>query len=82
VEFGEANTFESEPQLFEPLCIVITHVLVTTGNTVTEIPERRLFRTLHMLSFFRCRTSKKIIEYVEVPLARGSTRYSRLKHNW
>ena len=74
---GEANIFEGELQLFEPLCIVVTHVLTTTGDTaVTEIPERRLFKKLHMLSFFRCRTSKKIVEYVEVPLARGGTRYS------
>jgi len=29
-----------------------------------------------MLSFFRCRTSKKIVEYVEVPLARGGARYA------
>jgi hypothetical protein len=44
---GEAKNFESELELFEPLCIqvVITHVLTTTRDTaVTEIPERRLFR--------------------------------------
>jgi hypothetical protein len=29
-----------------------------------------------MLSLLRCRTSKKIVEYVEVPLARGGTRYA------
>ena len=74
---GKANTFESELELFESLGIVITHVLTTTGDTaVTEIPERRLFKKLHMLSFFRCRTCEKIVEYVEVPLARGSTRYA------
>jgi hypothetical protein len=83
VAFGEANNFESEFQLFEPLCIVITHVLTTTWDTaVTEIPERRLFRKLHMLSFFCCRTSNKIVEYVEVSLARGGTRYPRLKQTY
>ena len=44
---------------------------------MTEKPERRLFEKLHMLSSFRCRTSKKIVEYAEVPLARGGT-HSRL----
>jgi hypothetical protein len=29
-----------------------------------------------MLSYFRHRTSKKIVEYVEVPLARGGTSYA------
>lgn len=43
---------------------------------MTEIPERCLFKKLHMLSFFRRRTGKKIVEYVEVPLARGGTRYA------
>jgi hypothetical protein len=28
-----------------------------------------------MLSYFRRRTSKKIVEYVKVPLARGGTSY-------
>jgi hypothetical protein len=55
----------------------ITHVLMTTGDTaVTEIPERRLFKKLHVLSFLRCRTSKTIVEYVEVPRARGGTSYA------
>jgi hypothetical protein len=54
---GEANIFESELELFEPLCIVVTHVLMTTA--VTEIPERRPFKQLHMLSFFCCRTMWK-----------------------
>ncbi len=45
-------------------------------TAVTEKPERRLFEKLHMLSSFRCRTSKKIVEYAEVPLARGGTRYA------
>jgi hypothetical protein len=77
VALGEANIFESELELFEALRIVIAHVLTTTGDTaVTEIPECRFFKKLHMLSFFRCRTSKKIIEYVEVPLARGGTCYA------
>jgi len=53
------------------------HCISTAGDTtVTEIPERRLFEKVHILSFFRCRTSKKIVEYVEVPLARGGTRYA------
>jgi hypothetical protein len=82
VAFGEANIFESELQLVEPLCIVIMHVLATTRNTMTEIPEHHLFRKLHMLLFFSCCTSKKIVEYVEVPLAQGGTCYPRLKHNW
>jgi hypothetical protein len=77
VALGEANIFESEFQLLEPLCIVIAHVLTTTGDTaVTEILERRHFKELHVLSFFRCRTSKNLVEYVEVPLARGGTRYA------
>ena len=43
VQLSEWNVFETELQLFEPLCIVITHVLTTTGDTaVTKIPERRL----------------------------------------
>jgi hypothetical protein len=29
-----------------------------------------------MLSFFRRRTGKKVVKYVEVPLARGGTRYA------
>jgi hypothetical protein len=29
-----------------------------------------------MLSYFRRQTSKKIVEYVEVPLARGGTSYA------
>jgi hypothetical protein len=78
--FGEANNFESEFQLFEPLCIVIMYVLTTTWDTaVTEILECRLLRKSHMLSFFCCRTSNKIVGYVEVPLARGGTCYPRLK---
>jgi hypothetical protein len=77
VALGEANIFESELQLFEPLCVVITHVLTTTGDTaVTKIPERRLVKKLHMLSFFRRRTGKKVVKNVEVPLARGGTRYA------
>ena len=44
----EANIFESKLQLFEPLCVIIMHVLTTTtGDTaVTKIPERHLFKKL------------------------------------
>lgn len=63
---GEANNSESELQLFKLLCVVITHVLMTTVDTaVTEIPERRLFKKVNMLSFFCCRTGKKIVGYLE-----------------
>jgi hypothetical protein len=43
---------------------------------VTKIPERRLVKKLHVLSFFWCRTSEKVVEYVKIPLARRGTCYA------
>jgi hypothetical protein len=59
------------------LCVVVTHVLATSRDSaVTKVSERRLVEKLHVLSFFWCCTSNKIVEYVEIPLARRGTSYT------